>query len=115
MLGVKRQVSAAVALTVFLTGSALAQQAMMMHKEGAAQTDMMASMAKMQHDMSSAPMTGNADKDFVSMMIPHHQGAVEMAKTELQYGTDPEIRKLASAIIAAQNDELDQMRKWQAR
>jgi uncharacterized protein (DUF305 family) len=110
-MGIGHRILAVLALAVCLTASAFAQHAMM-PKEGPAQADVM---TKMQHDMASAPITGDADKDFVSMMIPHHQGAVEMAKLELQYGKDPEIRKLASAIIAAQNEELDQMKKWLAK
>ncbi len=73
-----------------------------------------ASMNTMQHDMMGATMTGNADQDFVAMMIPHHKGAVAMAQVELQYGKDPQMRRLAASIIAAQNVEIAQMRQWQA-
>jgi uncharacterized protein (DUF305 family) len=60
-------------------------------------------------------MTGDPDRDFVAMMIPHHQGAVDMAKTELQYGKDPALRKLARTIVAAQQKEIAQMTRWQTR
>ncbi len=80
----------------------------------AAEQDMMAGMAKMNHDMEAAPMTGNADMDFVGMMIPHHQGAVDMAEAELRYGKDPALRQLATEIVGAQNREIAIMKQWQA-
>jgi len=46
-------------------------------------------------------LSGNADKDFAAMMIPHHQGAIDAAKVELQYGKDPMLRKMAQKIIRA--------------
>jgi uncharacterized protein (DUF305 family) len=67
--------------------------------------------AKMHKDMM-IEMTGNADVDFVRGMIPHHQGAIDMAKIELQYGKDPEIRKLAEAVIKAQETEIAEMNAW---
>jgi uncharacterized protein (DUF305 family) len=56
--------------------------------------------------------TGNADVDFIKGMIPHHQGAVEMAKIVLEHGTDPEVKKLAEGIIAAQEAEIKWMQDW---
>jgi uncharacterized protein (DUF305 family) len=70
-----------------------------------------ASMKSMMTGMHVKP-TGRPDADFVLMMIPHHQGAVDMAKVELQYGTDPELRQLATDIVAAQDKEIAQMKAW---
>jgi uncharacterized protein (DUF305 family) len=70
---------------------------------------------KMMQGMSAPAYTGDADKDFVAHMIPHHQGAVEMAQVELKYGKDPELKRLARNIIKAQHDEIAFMKRWQAQ
>ena len=74
-------------------------------------TAMNEAMTRMNRDMMMAP-SGNPDRDFAAMMIPHHQGAIDMAKVELQYGTDPELRQLATDIVAAQEKEIAQMKAW---
>ncbi len=67
--------------------------------------------AKM-HGAMDIAFTGNADVDFVAGMIPHHQGAIDMAKTVLAFGKDPEVRKLAEEIVKAQESEIALMRDW---
>jgi uncharacterized protein (DUF305 family) len=71
-----------------------------------------ASMSKMQKGMTSAPMNGDVDHDFATMMIPHHQGAIDMAKAELSYGKDPVMRRLAQEILVDQQSEIDAMQLW---
>lgn len=80
-----------------------------------AEASMMAAMDKMSKDMAAAPMTGDADRDFVAMMIPHHQGAIDMARFELANGKDPALRKLAQDVVAAQEKEITEMKGWQAQ
>ena len=71
---------------------------------------MAAAMARMHHAMM-VPATGDADRDFAVMMIPHHQGAVEMAEAELRFGRDPVLRRLAQGIIVEQRQEIAVMRQ----
>jgi uncharacterized protein (DUF305 family) len=80
-----------------------------------AEGSMMSAMDRMSKDMAAVPMTGDADRDFVGMMLPHHQGAVDMAKFELAHGKDPAMLKLARAIVAAQDKEIAEMKAWQAK
>lgn len=69
-------------------------------------------MDKMHQAMSSMEYSGDADIDFARGMIPHHQAAIDMAKTVLEHGKDPEIRKLAEEIVAAQEREIKQLEAW---
>ena len=55
--------------------------------------------------------SGDPDRDFAAMMIPHHQGAIDMAKAELQFGRDPVLRRLAQGIIVQQQQEIELMRR----
>ncbi|MFZ1016826.1 MAG: DUF305 domain-containing protein [Candidatus Cybelea sp.] len=68
-----------------------------------------AAMSKMMAGMASAP-TGNADKDFVAWMVPHHQGAIDMAQAELLYGRNVKLRRIAEEIIVTQQQEIAAMR-----
>jgi uncharacterized protein (DUF305 family) len=67
--------------------------------------------ARMHKDMA-IKLTGDADVDFVRGMIPHHQGALDMAKIVLEHGKDPDLKKLAQDVIASQEKEITFMREW---
>jgi uncharacterized protein (DUF305 family) len=73
---------------------------------------MKAIMERMDNGMKSAPMNGNIDHDFATMMMPHHQGAIDMAKAELLYGKDPVMRRLAEEIVVDQQSEIQAMQLW---
>lgn len=69
-------------------------------------------MNDMDRGMKAAPMDGNVDHDFAAMMIPHHQGAIDMATAELLVGKDPVMRRLAQEILVDQKSEIDAMNLW---
>ena len=108
-------------ITLLLTAPSAIAQSMQGMSRGTPSPDEPAStkayrdvMTKMGQGMAIT-YSGNADKDFVAGMIPHHQGAIDMAKVELQYGKDPQLRKLARDVIAAQQKEIAFMKSWQAK
>ena len=75
-------------------------------------SELIASMDKMHMAMSAVARSGNGDVDFVKLMLPHHQAAIDMAKTELLYGKDPQMRRLAQEIITDQQLEIELMQQW---
>lgn len=75
-------------------------------------TGLVASMMKMHEEMSAIERTGNVDADFVRLMLPHHQAAVEMARIQLLYGKDSQMRRLAQEIISDQQLEIELMQLW---
>ena len=68
-------------------------------------------MDKMMGDMMTSK-TGKADIDFARGMIPHHQGAIDMAKVDLKFGTDGDVKKLATDVVSAQESEIAVMQQW---
>ena len=72
----------------------------------------MGAMQTMMDGMAAMELTGDADVDFATMMIPHHQSAIDMAEAYLEHGDDPELTKLANEIIAAQQQEIEFLESW---
>jgi hypothetical protein len=123
----KRMISLATTASVAATSFALAQDPPRTHhvygampiqyvadrpdhsKEQPFLSENATAMNKMMADMSIKP-SGDIDRDFVAMMVPHHQGAVDMAKAELKYGRNEQLRRLAQGIVAAQQQEIIEMR-----
>ena len=99
----RRSVPACALLLGLMAGAAVAQGQAVMADTFA--STMRSAMARMENAMM-APASGNADRDFAAMMIPHHQGAVEMAEAELRFGHDPVLRRLAQGIIVEQRQEI---------
>jgi uncharacterized protein (DUF305 family) len=75
-------------------------------------SELIASMDKMHMAMGAIKQSGNNDVDFVRLMLPHHQAALDMAKTQLLYGNNPQMRRLAQEIITAQQSEIALMQLW---
>ena len=80
------------------------------HPSSRFESDMDLGMARMMQDMHSPGFTGRPDADFLAMMIPHHEGAVDMARLVLIHGRDPMVRQIAEEIIASQTVEIAAMR-----
>ena len=107
-----------VAIMAILFGALVikGQQARQKHaiksESNSAWAELQASMEKMHAAMTAVEPTGNSDADFVKLMIPHHQAAIDMARTQLLYGKDPQMRRLAQEIITDQQSEIELMNLW---
>jgi uncharacterized protein (DUF305 family) len=74
--------------------------------------ELMTGMDRMHAAMGSVKRSGDSDFDFVRLMLPHHQAAIDMAKTQLLHGKDPQMRRLAQEIITDQQSEIELMQLW---
>src|SRR5215470_2834395 len=112
----RRTLGLVLMLSASVVGLALAQSHHGGTSSGPAETtfaaQMMQAMERMDAGMMAAKPTGNPDRDFAAMMIPHHQGAVDMAKAELIYGRDPALWRLAQGIIVEQQQEIELMQRY---
>jgi uncharacterized protein (DUF305 family) len=75
-------------------------------------SELISSVDKMHASMASIAPSGRSDVDFVRLMIPHHQAAIDMAKSQLLYGKSPQLRRLAQEIITDQQSEIELMQLW---
>jgi uncharacterized protein (DUF305 family) len=113
----KTAIKVLVALAVLSLGTASIKQATA-HEDQIARSDdpnwseLIASMDKMHMGMGAVKRSGDDDVDFVRLMLPHHQAAIDMAKTQLLYGKDPQMRRLAQEIITDQQLEIELMQRW---
>jgi len=112
---------AAIAVTAALAVGALAQSGghggHSGHAPAAGNTDNAAVRAYREandrmHQGMAIAFTGDADVDFAMGMIPHHEGAIDMARIVLKYGSDPDIRQLAEEVVATQEAEIQILRDW---
>jgi uncharacterized protein (DUF305 family) len=103
-------------MSVLVLGSAAAQDrhqhAPGQPGDGDAATQAYLAASERMHREMTVEFTGDPDVDFARAMIPHHQGAIDMAEAVLAHGQDPEIRALAEAVIAAQEKEIALLRRW---
>ena len=104
-----------VTVVLCVVATAFAAVAMAQHPTPSFDSLMRRSMEHMHHGMAAASPSGDPDRDFVRMMVPHHQGAVDMSKALLLYGKDRELQQLAKSIIAEQQNEIQLMTLWLAR
>ena len=98
---------------VMIAAPAIALSQAMNHDMGG--QALMQANERMMDAMQGMEPSGDTDKDFATMMIDHHKGAIDMAKVQLEHGDDPELRALAEKVIADQEKEISQMQEWLSR
>jgi len=103
---------AAFTLTVPLIGRVTAHDDQSQRSNDPDWSGLIAGMDKMHMAMGAVARSGNSDVDFVRLMLPHHQAAIDMAKTQLLYGKDPQMRRLAQEILTEQQLEIELMQRW---
>jgi uncharacterized protein (DUF305 family) len=91
-----------IGIAILFVGAAEAPETPFLDQVKSAMDTMVAAM--------SAPPRGQVDDDFVAMMIPHHQGAIDMALAELRYGRNEQLRRIAQEIVVEQQQEIAAMR-----
>lgn len=109
-----KQIALTAIACLALIGVAFAQDHSTMHhgNGGSAATQAFEKANADMHKAMDIEFSGDADRDFVRSMIPHHEGAVAMAKIVLEHGKDAEIRALAEAVVKTQETEIGQMKAW---
>ena len=75
--------------------------------------ELMKSMDRMEAAMLNGKPSADCDTDFAALMLPHHQAAIDMARIELTFGKDPQLRRLAQEIVTDQASEIQLMQLWQ--
>ena len=108
ILGIEGSLHAAGAFAHSQSGSQMSQSMSMSKGD----MEMMTAMSTMQKKMNAIHMTGDQDRDFITMMIPHHRSAMDMATIELRHGKRAEVKALAKDIIASQGSEIAKMTGW---
>jgi uncharacterized protein (DUF305 family) len=107
----------ALLLLVTMVTSSMSQQSSHGSKsaDDPAWSELSESMGKMHRTMAAVKPSGDADVDFINLMLPHHQAAIDMAKSQLMHGADPQMRRLAQEIITDQQSEIELMQLWLKR
>jgi uncharacterized protein (DUF305 family) len=111
-MGMMQMMQTGMSQSMPMQGGMQGKKPMMQGGMSDAQAASMAAMSKMASPMMQAMQSSDPDVAFVKAMIPHHQGAIDMAKVVLQYGKDDKVKAWANQIIAAQEKEIAEMQDW---